>query len=58
MARKSLIVKSLKGKYSVRNRIRCRSENCGRARGVFGRDLFHYCRMCLRKYFSEGKIPG
>jgi small subunit ribosomal protein S14 len=41
-------------KYKVRVRNRCRV--CGRPRGYYRR--FGLCRICLREYALEGKIPG
>lgn len=48
-------VKVTKGKYpAVRLRNRC--SICGRPRAYYR--LFGICRVCLRKYASEGKLPG
>lgn len=47
--------KAAKGKYpKVRLRNRC--SICGRPRAYYR--LFGICRVCLRKYASEGKLPG
>jgi small subunit ribosomal protein S14 len=55
MARKAMILKSLKKpKYSTRLVRRCKV--CGRARGYLRK--FDMCRICFRKYASEGLIPG
>ncbi len=55
MARKALIEKQKKEKkYEVREYNRCKV--CGRSRGYFRK--FGLCRVCLRKYALEGKIPG
>jgi small subunit ribosomal protein S14 len=55
MARKAMILKALKKpKYSTRLVRRCKV--CGRARGYMRK--FDMCRICFRKYASEGLIPG
>jgi small subunit ribosomal protein S14 len=55
MARKAMILKSLKKpKYSTRLVRRCKV--CGRARGYLRK--FDMCRICFRKYASDGLIPG
>ena len=55
MARKALIEKSNKTpKFSVRVRNSCKL--CGRPRGFLGD--FSLCRICFRKYASEGLLPG
>ncbi|MEI6875399.1 MAG: type Z 30S ribosomal protein S14 [Spirochaetota bacterium] len=55
MARKAMILKALKKpKYSTRLVRRCKV--CGRARGYLRK--FDMCRICFRKYASEGLIPG
>lgn len=55
MAKKSLIVKAQRGsKFSSRQVNRCKL--CGRPRGYMRR--FQLCRICFRKYASEGLIPG
>lgn len=47
--------KAEKGKFpKVKLRNRC--SLCGRPRGYHR--LFGICRVCLRKYASEGKLPG
>lgn len=55
MARKAMILKAQKKpKFSTRKVNRCRL--CGRARGYLR--TFDMCRLCFRKYASEGLIPG
>ncbi|MCE1206331.1 MAG: type Z 30S ribosomal protein S14 [Spirochaetia bacterium] len=55
MARKAMILKAQeKPKYMTRLVRRCAI--CGRARGYMRK--FDMCRVCFRKYASEGKIPG
>jgi small subunit ribosomal protein S14 len=55
MAKTSLKIKAKrKPKFSVRQHNRC--ELCGRPRGYIS--FFKVCRLCFRKYASEGKIPG
>jgi small subunit ribosomal protein S14 len=55
MARKAMILKALKKpKYTTRLVRRCKV--CGRARGYLRK--FDMCRICFRKYASEGLIPG
>jgi small subunit ribosomal protein S14 len=55
MARKAMILKAeKKPKYSTRLVRRCKV--CGRARGYLRK--FDMCRICFRKYASEGLIPG
>lgn len=55
MARKAMIEKAnRKPKYSTRKVHRCRV--CGRSRGYMRK--FEMCRICFRKYASEGLIPG
>lgn len=55
MARKALIEKAnRKPVFSTRQRNRCKL--CGRPRG-FMRD-FMLCRICFRKFASQGVIPG
>lgn len=55
MAKKSLILKAKRTpKYSTRRVNRC--EVCGRPRGFMR--AFHLCRICFRKFASEGAIPG
>jgi len=46
--------KQKKTKYKTRKVTRCKS--CGRVRAVY--NDFGLCRMCLRKYFHSGYIPG
>lgn len=38
----------------VRHRNRC--NKCGRPHATFRK--FGLCRICLRKYLNEGKVPG
>lgn len=55
MAKKSMIVKANKEpKFSSRSYNRCAI--CGRPRAYYRK--FDMCRICLRKYANEGKIPG
>jgi len=55
MAKKSLIIKANKpAKFSTRAYNRCKV--CGRPRGYIRK--FELCRLCFRKYASEGLIPG
>jgi len=39
-----------------RIRIRLRCKICGRPRGVYRK--FGICRICIRKFGSDGLIPG
>ena len=54
MAKKSMITRETRRKYTVRVRNRCKV--CGRPRGYMRR--FGLCRICFREYALEGKIPG
>lgn len=55
MARLAMINKAnKKPKFLTRKHNRCKI--CGRPRAYY-RD-FGLCRLCLRKYALEGKIPG
>ncbi len=55
MAKTSLKIKAeRKPKFKVRAYNRCKL--CGRSRGYYRK--FSLCRICLRKYALEGKIPG
>jgi small subunit ribosomal protein S14 len=55
MARLAMILKAQKKpKYSTRLVRRCKI--CGRPRGYIRK--FEMCRICFRKYASEGLIPG
>lgn len=55
MAKKSLIIKANKTpKFSTRAYNRCKV--CGRPRGYIRK--FELCRLCFRKFASEGLIPG
>lgn len=55
MAKKSMIAKQKrKQKYKTREYNRC--QICGRPRGYMRK--FKMCRICFRKYASEGLIPG
>jgi small subunit ribosomal protein S14 len=55
MAKKSLIIKANKTpKFSTRGYNRCKV--CGRPRGYLRK--FQLCRLCFRKFASEGLIPG
>jgi len=55
MAKKSLIIKANKTpKFTTRGYNRCKV--CGRPRGYLRK--FELCRLCFRKFASEGLIPG
>jgi small subunit ribosomal protein S14 len=55
MARLAMILKAQKKpKFSTRLVRRCKI--CGRPRGYLRK--FEMCRICFRKYASEGLIPG
>ena len=55
MARKALIEKANRTpKFSVRHRNRCTL--CGRPRGYIR--FFQMCRLCFRKFASNGVLPG
>jgi len=55
MAKKSLIIKANRTpKFSTRKYNRCKV--CGRPRGFIRK--FELCRLCFRKFASEGLIPG
>ncbi|HDS03045.1 MAG TPA: type Z 30S ribosomal protein S14 [Firmicutes bacterium] len=55
MAKKSMIVKQQRrSKFKVREYNRC--QICGRPKGYYRK--FGLCRVCLRKYALEGKLPG
>ena len=55
MAKTCLLVKATrKQKFKVRQYNRC--PLCGRARAYYRR--FKMCRLCLRKYALDGKLPG
>ena len=55
MAKKSMIIKAQrKPKFMSRQVNRCRV--CGRPRGYMRK--FEMCRICFRKFASEGLIPG
>jgi len=55
MAKKSLIIKANKpSKFPTRQYNRCKV--CGRPRGYIRK--FQLCRLCFRKFASEGLIPG
>ncbi|MBP5402684.1 MAG: type Z 30S ribosomal protein S14 [Treponema sp.] len=55
MAKKSMIIKAARTpKYSTREYNRC--QICGRPRGYLRK--FKMCRLCFRKYASEGLLPG
>ena len=55
MAKTCLRVKATrKQKFEVRQYNRC--PLCGRARAYYRR--FKMCRLCLRKYALDGKLPG
>lgn len=54
MAKKSIVIREQRRKYSIRVRNRCK--RCGRPRGYLRR--FGLCRICFRELALEGKIPG
>ncbi len=55
MAKKSMIAKQQRRqKFKVREYNRCKI--CGRPHGYYRK--FGICRVCLRKYALEGKLPG
>jgi small subunit ribosomal protein S14 len=54
MAKKSIVTRESRRKYTIRVRNRCMI--CGRPRGYMRR--FGLCRICFRQYALEGKIPG
>jgi small subunit ribosomal protein S14 len=54
MAKKSLILKESRRKYTIRVRNRCKV--CGRPRGYMRR--FQLCRICFREMALKGLIPG
>jgi small subunit ribosomal protein S14 len=55
MAKKSLIIKANRTpKYTTRGYNRCKV--CGRPRGYIRK--FELCRLCFRKFASQGLIPG
>ncbi len=54
MAKKAMITRNLRKKYSVQHRNRC--TYCGRPRSYIG--YFKMCRLCFRKFASQGLIPG
>ena len=55
MAKKSMKIKqSRRQKFKVREYNRCKI--CGRPKGYYRK--FGICRVCLRKYALEGKLPG
>jgi len=55
MAKKSLIIKANRTpKFSTRKYNRCKV--CGRPRGYIRK--FELCRLCFRKFASQGLIPG
>jgi small subunit ribosomal protein S14 len=54
MAKKSIVTRESRRKYTIRIRNRCKV--CGRPRGYLRR--FGLCRICFRENALEGKIPG
>lgn len=54
MAKKSMVAREEKRKYSVRVRNRCKM--CGRPRGYMRR--FGLCRICFRREALAGNLPG
>ena len=55
MARKAMIIKANK-RQKFKTRIHNRCQICGRPKGYLRK--FKMCRICFRKYASEGMIPG
>ncbi|MBM4430930.1 MAG: type Z 30S ribosomal protein S14 [Chloroflexi bacterium] len=54
MAKKSMIVREKRRKYTIRVRNRC--QVCGRPRGYIRR--FKLCRICFRELALNGQVPG
>jgi len=55
VAKKSMMIKAARPKkFQVRDYNRC--PICGRPRAYYRK--FDMCRICLRKYASNGQIPG
>ena len=54
MAKKSMVARETKRKYTVRVRNRCKM--CGRSRGYMRR--FGLCRICFRQEALHGNLPG
>lgn len=54
MAKKSIVIREQRRKYS--NQVRHRCMVCGRPRGYIRR--FGLCRICFRNLALQGKIPG
>jgi small subunit ribosomal protein S14 len=54
MAKKSMIIRETRRKYTERVRNRCKV--CGRPRGYMRK--FQLCRICFRERALAGKIPG
>jgi len=55
VAKTSMKIKAARPqKFKVRKYNRC--PICGRPRAYYRK--FDMCRICLRKYASEGKVPG
>lgn len=54
MAKKAMITRNERKVYAVQKKNRCK--NCNRPRGYIG--AFALCRLCLRKFAHEGKLPG
>ena len=54
MAKKSMIEREKKRKFTVRVRNRC--NRCGRPRAYMRR--FGLCRICFRELAGQGVIPG
>jgi len=55
VAKTSLVIKAgREPKFKVRAYNRCKV--CGRPRSYYRK--FSLCRICLRKFALEGKIPG
>ena len=54
MAKKSIIYREMRRKYT--NQVRNRCQRCGRPRGYIRR--FGLCRICFRELSLQGKVPG
>ena len=54
MAKKSMVVRETRRKFS--NRVRNRCKQCGRPRGYIRR--FGLCRICFRELALKGQLPG
>lgn len=54
MAKKSMVVKAARPKFTVRTHNRCKV--CGRPHGYMRK--FGICRICFRELAYKGEIPG